>query len=84
MRFPIHKTTRAVQDLFRLDGRDLDASSTFIGDVSKGELVYFEGAGEDGILVLIKGGTRTDSSQLVSMVDQIQINQSCHSRCLFD
>ena len=87
--FPSNGTTRALQDLYRLDqGKEnpirIETDSTFVGNVEEGELVYIEGAGGAGVLVLIGGNAGAQSTQLVSMVDQIQINKFYHSRGPFN
>ena len=75
---------KALQDLYCLDRgkntpRKVDADSSFVGYVREGALVYIEGAGEAGILVLIGGATGIydGDEPLVSTVDQI--NKPCTS-----
>ena len=59
-----------LQDLYRLDrGKEtpmiVETDSSLVGFVEHGELIYIEGAGEAGILVLLGGGDH------VSMVGQL-------------
>ena len=74
---------RALKNLYHLDRgkntpRKVDADSSFVGFVNEGELVYIEGAGAAGILVLIGGfgGVNSGDPPLVSIVDQI--SKSCY------
>ena len=69
---------RVLRDLYRLDRGQhtpikVEADSSIVGVMNGGELVYIEGAGEAGILVLIGGATGVYVKDLgmVSMVDQI-------------
>ena len=67
------------EDLYRLDrGKEtpmkVETDSSLVGAVRNGELIYIEGAGEAGILVLL-GGNVGDKLDFVSIMDQI-INDS--------
>ena len=83
----LNESTKALQDLHFLDkGKEtpikIETDSSIVGSVENGELVYIEGVGEAGILVLLGGNAGTESTQLVSIIDQII--EPCHSRCLLD
>ena len=64
------------QALYRLDrGKGaptkVETDSSATGDVVKGELVYIEGVGEAGILVLVGGMADVAGIQVVGIVDQL-------------
>ena len=74
-----HNST-GLQDLYRLDrGKEnpmkVETDSSLVGAVSRGRLIYIEGAGEAGILVLLGGnvfhvmGDNIDDFYPVSMMD---------------
>ena len=63
---------RALRDLYRLDRgkgtpQKVKTDSSPVGNVNQGELVYIEGVGEAGILVLMGGNVGVEPSQLVSI-----------------
>ena len=68
-------STRALQDLYRVDkGKGAPVkieARSLVGNLDDGAMVYIEGRGEAGILVLLGGNDGTQDIQLVSMVDHI-------------
>ena len=67
-----------LHDLYRLDRGEAtpkieETNSSLVGTVVYGALVYIEGAGEAGILVLLGGDAEssTTSDQMVSMANQV-------------
>ena len=83
--FNSSRATRALQDLYRLDRGEgtpikVKTDSSIVGSVKDGELVYIEGVGKAGILVLIGGeyvGLQEGELNLVSIY--IKIKKSHHS-----
>lgn len=71
-------STRALQDLYRLDRgngapQKVITSSIIVGNEKDGEMVYIQGVGKAGILVLIGGNdANSQSPQLVSIVHHMK------------
>ena len=68
-------STRALQDLYQVErGKGTPTKvemHSLIGNVGDGALVYVEGIGEAGVLVLLGGNSGTQEIELVSIVDQL-------------